>query len=462
MATPTDVQLKDALISLKSSNPTLGISKVHSLLLKTHPEWVVSEKRTRKFLQNEGLTIVDPASVNNGTSPSSNKSDKVVYPSSRLIPNLDVSKWTNKVEVKYFNKKKGKGLVAKEKIKEGEAIWKEDPYVIAPEWEIYDFQTQSVACSFCTTPFSSTVTTSLVTSCPASTSSTPCPARFCNRLCRERSARHHSFLCPAQNPASVPLMKWGREVQWMGLHALAQLTSRLLTVSQLGEKSSELLDEEWKTISGFAQLSLEDREKYHFKGQREPDQAGWKKAYQLYIEAFKEPKSPADQKKLAKLIKKPLKRDIDRGLFDYESFLKNLGKMSLNLEAHGGLYVLHSHLNHSCTPNVSIRHLDQRTALARITVVAKQDIEPGEELFITYVNPQLGVRSRQIELEAWGFGKCACKRCVTEEKEERVKEQQKQRTMDKDLAGVDSEARQGTEMDMADLEKELKAGLGVM
>jgi len=137
MATPTDVQLKDALISLKSSNPTLGISKVHSLLLKTHPEWIVSEKRTRKFLQNEGLTIVDPASVNNGTSPSSNKSDKVVYPSSRLIPNLDVSKWSNKVEVKYFNKKKGKGLVAKEKIKEGEAIWKEDPFVIAPEWYVY-------------------------------------------------------------------------------------------------------------------------------------------------------------------------------------------------------------------------------------------------------------------------------------------------------------------------------------
>ncbi|THV03478.1 SET domain-containing protein [Dendrothele bispora CBS 962.96] len=456
MATPTDVQLKDALISLKSSNPTLGISKVHSLLLKTHPEWLVSEKRTRKILQNEGLTIVDPTSVN-GNSPS-NKSGGIVYPSSRLIPNLDVAKWTSKVEVKYFNKKKGKGLIAKEKIKEGETIWKEDPFVIAPEWEIYDFQTQSAGCSFCTTPFSSTVTASqaLITSCPASTSSTPCPARFCNRLCLARSAKHHSFLCPAQNPASVPLMKWGREIQWMGLHALAQLTSRILTVSQLGDDKA-LLEEEWRTISGFATMSLEDREKYHFKGQREPDQAGWKRAHQLYIEAFKEPKSPADQKKLAKLMKKPLKRDIDRGLFEYESFLKNLGKMSLNMEAHGGLYLLHSHLNHSCTPSVSVRHLDQRTALARITVIAKQDIEPGEELFITYVNPQLGLRSRQNELEAWGFGKCACKRCVEEEKEERLKESQKQATEGKEELG----AKQG-EMDMVDLERELKAGLGVM
>ncbi|KAF5329121.1 hypothetical protein D9758_017147 [Tetrapyrgos nigripes] len=446
---PSDVDLKDALVSLRASNPTLGIAKLHALLLKTHPDWLVSEKRTKKFLQNEGLTIVDLA-----TGPSKSGS---VYPSSRLIPNLEIQKWSPKVEVKYFNKKKGKGLVAKEKIKEGEAVWKEDPFISAPEWEIYDFQAQSAGCSFCTTPFSSTITTSLIQSCPASTSAAPCPARFCNRLCLARSAKHHPFLCPAQNPASVPLMGWVREIQWMALHALAQLTSRLLTVGQLDDK---LLDEEWRVVSSFAQMSLEDREKYHFSGQREPDQAGWKKAYQLYLEAFKEPKSAADQKKLAKLLKKPVKRDLDRNLFEYDSFLTNLGKMSLNLEAHGGLYVLHSHLNHSCTPNISIRHLDQRTALARITVIAKREIEPGEELYITYVNPQLGVRSRQNELEAWGFGRCTCNRCVKEEKEERIKEQERQRS--KSEFATEDATGEGGEMDMADLEKELKAGLGVM
>src|SRR6267154_1036808 len=46
----------------------------------------------------------------------------------------------------------------------------------------------------------------------------------------------------------------------------------------------------------------------------------------------------------------------------------------IDLEAHGGLYKLHSHMNHSCNPNVSVRHLDQRTALSRITVIAKRDI----------------------------------------------------------------------------------------
>lgn len=57
----------------------------------------------------------------------------------------------------------------------------------------------------------------------------------------------------------------------------------------------------------------------------------------------------------------------------------------LDLESHGGLYILHSHLNHSCAPNVSVRHLDQRSALARITVIARQTILPGQELTVSLI-----------------------------------------------------------------------------
>ena len=79
--------------------------------------------------------------------------------------------------------------------------------------------------------------------------------------------------------------------------------------------------------------------------------------------------------------------------------------------------MLHSHLNHSCNPNISVRHLDQRTALSRITVIAKRDIAVGEELVITYVDPSLAVRERRSQLGAWGFGQCDCERCVEEENE---------------------------------------------
>ena len=47
-----------------------------------------------------------------------------------------------------------------------------------------------------------------------------------------------------------------------------------------------------------------------------------------------------------------------------------------------------------------MRHLDQRAALSRITVIAKRDIAVGEELLVTYVDPSLGVRERPSQLVA--------------------------------------------------------------
>lgn len=125
---PTENDLKEALIALKVENPSLGISKVHALLLSTHRTWQVSEKRTRKILQNEGLVLSSAASKGG-----SNDSGKL-YPSSKLIDDLDSAQWSSKVEVVYFDKRKGKGLIAKEKIAEGEIVWKEDPFLLAPEW----------------------------------------------------------------------------------------------------------------------------------------------------------------------------------------------------------------------------------------------------------------------------------------------------------------------------------------
>ncbi|KAJ3742873.1 hypothetical protein DFH05DRAFT_1498352 [Lentinula detonsa] len=459
-SSPSDQDLRTAVISLKSAHPTLGIAKIHALLLAGYPDWIVSEKRTKKILQSEGLTLQTSQSTAEATltSPSPTKHSKAsgsgtvnVYPSSKLIPNLEISKYNAKIEVKHFNKKKGKGLVAKEKILAGTPLWKEDPYIVAAEWEIYDLQQSGQACSFCTTPFTSTITTSLITSCSAS-----CHARFCNRLCRDRSARTHPLLCPVQNPASIPLLRWARKTEWMALHALACMTSRVVTLCQNTKdpKDAIVAEEEWRIVSSFATLSIEDRAKYHFRESRnEPDSESWRMAFNLYMQAFKEPPTPPDQKKLEKLIKNPLRADITQGLFQYDAFLKNLGKMSLNLEAHGGLYVLHSHLNHSCQPNVSIRHLDQRSALFRITAISLKDIEPGEELFITYVNPTMSVEQRRDELEQWGFGRCECARCVKEEREE--------------LEAKSHIVGEGGDEDLfkfsqADLERELKIGLGVM
>jgi len=124
--------------------------------------------------------------------------------------------------------------------------------------------------------------------------------------------------------------------------------------------------------------------------------------------------------------------------------------LSSDLEAHGGLYVLHSHLNHACAPNSSARHLDQQTARARLTLVAKRAIAPGEELTITYVDPSMPVRARRAELAPWAFGPCMCERCVEE-------------AGASDASGPGADSGEGGEEELfPDLAKELRAGLGVL
>ena len=137
--TPTEDELATALQGLRTRNPTLGISKLHTQLLAHHPSWSVSEKRVRKFLQNQGLVL---RASGNGTTHLPSCSDDGIHPVSQVIQGLQVSKWTPKVQVQFFDKVKGKGLIATENISEGEVLWKEDPFILAPEWYEYTFATR--------------------------------------------------------------------------------------------------------------------------------------------------------------------------------------------------------------------------------------------------------------------------------------------------------------------------------
>jgi hypothetical protein len=141
--------------------------------------------------------------------------------------------------------------------------------------EIYDLQLASQACAHCTTPLTNHHLTSLILHCPttsSTTSSGACPARFCNRLCLKRSEKTHPLLCPAQNPASVPLLTFARKHVWMALHALAQCTARLLLAHQqkqgrqragISSRDSEEegLREDWSVYCALADLGMEERVK---------------------------------------------------------------------------------------------------------------------------------------------------------------------------------------------------------
>ena len=168
---------------------------------------------------------------------------------------------------------------------------------------------------------------------------------FCNRLCRTHSEKVHPLLCPARNPASAALLKFARNSEWMALHALAQCTSRLLLSAQ---RDDGTLDEDIQIVQSLAELGMEER----FRTLRcvtfcryprripidnlasdkgvEPDRDNWKKAHELYLWTFKAPKASDEQKKLARILKKPVPESIQRDFFEYDAFLHGLGRMSLS------------------------------------------------------------------------------------------------------------------------------------
>ncbi|CAE6525569.1 unnamed protein product [Rhizoctonia solani] len=133
----------------------------------------------------------------------------------------------------------------------------------------------------------------------------------------------------------------------------------------------------------------------------------------------------AHTKQLKRLLKVPIPAAMLSSLFSWDGLMEGLGKMNLNLEAHGGLFPLHSHLNHACRPNVSIRHISPDGSTnsilhspnpSRITVITTSPISAGVELVVSYVDPSLDLRSRRRELRAWDFGVCRCERCLEEGK----------------------------------------------
>lgn len=91
----------------------------------------------------------------------------------------------------------------------------------------------------------------------------------------------------------------------------------------------------------------------------ELEQAGFEAAMKEGLRLLQVGLSPYDeqgneQKGRAKLVR-DFPKDVARELFSWQGFLKHLGRANLNMEAQGGMYLVHSMLNHSCEPNVKVR-----------------------------------------------------------------------------------------------------------
>lgn len=112
MITPIDSEVTDLITQVQASQPDWGALKILAALRIQHPDWAISEKRFRKIQKiaanPDGSSLIARTGVD---------------------ASIDVHIIAPKLDVKLFDKGKGKGLVAREKIMQGEVIWQEEPWI---------------------------------------------------------------------------------------------------------------------------------------------------------------------------------------------------------------------------------------------------------------------------------------------------------------------------------------------
>jgi len=118
---PSEEELSKIVTSLREAHPELGVVKLLAQLKVEHPTLSVSEKRLRKTLapSTSAASTFDEKVSKDATAD--------LVADTGLDASLDVSEL--KIKVRMFKGGRGKGLVAREKILQGEVIWSENPWI---------------------------------------------------------------------------------------------------------------------------------------------------------------------------------------------------------------------------------------------------------------------------------------------------------------------------------------------
>ncbi|ORE11498.1 SET domain-containing protein [Rhizopus microsporus var. microsporus] len=383
---PSEEALVEAIQKIKLETPEAGIKKVTTLVLEQQPSWQVSEKRVKKHMQQCGLTQT--------TQPvKSGLADDPSVPVSYIDPRLDFKSVSDCVQARMVDPVTGKGLFAARDIKRDEILFTEEPFVYFPPWELFALARSGNACGLCCKPI--LYANRLTQHCKY------CDMYYCSKQCRSTAwEQFHQLECTRLNPAVTKLMNFCEGENWQAPMAIARIYARMILAHQRDE-----LNEVLGHLDAFATVSQEERQAKETEWifMEHPTRELWVKARDFLSKAYKEP--PAKCK-----ITKALPDTLKAQLFDDEkTFLNYMGKFNINNQ-NGGLYLVHSHINHNCYPNVSIDH-PQAKSQYKIAVRAIRDIKQGEQLYETYVNPRWNKETRQTYLDKSYLFKCQCDRC---------------------------------------------------
>lgn len=406
--TPTDGEVVEAVTSIWEAadfrTEKLTVPQLHTVITVRHPDWSLSANRIKTCLKAADMM------------PQSQESRQFSkQTTSKDTPELDVAEITNGLVKVVRSKAKGKGLHAVREIKEGTELWQEKPALLAIPLLLLGIARKSIACAYCGRSFQLREEVQQPTSehqrgTPGSTSclAEECGARYCNVECRSSDIAHSAMWHSTANNKIqsedwLEFENYCLEHQWMGAYAYGVILVTCLRVDNqgknAGKKTSDspvsLLKQQYDSMASVS---------HDVKVLANPSD-------DVDIDAYKEEWLTAHE-----LLAKVVRRVYD---LSYDEFLQGIGRYSLNnLDA--AIYLLGSHVNHSCEPNISISKDAARTD--PIVVTASADIKAGEELRVCYVNPNLDVNERaDLLLKNWGFV-CTCARCKRELKEFEVVE----------------------------------------
>lgn len=377
---PHDRQIVEGVIRLWKEDPDseeLGIAKLHALVKNKNPLWSLSEKRLKTVLKTYNLL---------------NTADQYTYANqitSKDTPSLEMPQGIRL----QFTKNRGKALYASRRFKEGDQLWEEkEPLFFIPPLDHLKLIETSNACTYCASLIKTTSQLKKGMDCNV------CSDVWCSQKCKRLDKMHgllkHNVFEEVKKKKQIISAAWIRyekycfENEWHAAHAVGLIHAKCITdktgvlAAQFDAFAKVGQDVRYKALDGVN--GSFDTGNGGALFEKEQQEALWEKGHQLFNEVF-----PHNQ-------------------LTYKQYLEYVGTYNIN-NIDRCMFLIYSHLNHSCDPNIRVDFGDHKTD--GIKVYARKGIINGEELVASYVNPSMDVHQRQRALRVnWGF-KCACNKC---------------------------------------------------
>ncbi|KAK9464546.1 hypothetical protein V1512DRAFT_268006 [Lipomyces arxii] len=380
---PTENEIAQIVLQIKESAPHLGVAKVLAKIKSIEPTWSLSLSRLKTVLKSNSASQNDPkAFIPDDVKPRLyvSQTTSAPVPNLELPPSVEVFSSTTRGKGLEVSSKLGSEIIAEETV-----LWTEPALVLIPPLSLVGLIPTGKACSFCARPITSVST--LVASCPT------CSGKWCTTRCRKLDKLHKHIRHGKYAPEWAAIEAFAIQNEWSACFLYAYC----LAASTFEELDEDKSGKHMITngVNGLAKIRQDVRQQADPKFESTmfmSDQFDilWESGYGVIAKFFDHYSPPS-----------------------YGEFLEGIGMVNIN-SLDGSIYLIQSHLNHSCEPNVNVKIVGRT---AGVKVSAKRALHAKEELTTTYVDLKGNLSTRrQRLLEGWGFW-CTCPRCVREERD---------------------------------------------